>query len=81
MYILTELNKEEDEEDFAQFLRLQCLEQSQYEEGDGGHEEGVVEDGGEDGARPVVLGDVVGDEVRDEESRETDGGVDEGRPH
>ena len=37
-----------------------------------------MEDGREDGAGPVIVGDVVGDEEGEEESGDGDGGVDEG---
>ena len=62
-------------------LWLPGLEQSVNHQRHGGHQEEVVEDGGEDGAGPVGLSGVVGDEVGDEEGRETEGGVDERHTH
>ena len=75
--MLTKLNGECHEENARQILRLQHLEQNEHQERGGGHEEKVVEDGGEYGARPVRLGGVVGDEVGEEQGSEADGGVDE----
>ena len=58
---LTELCQDENSDYHFEPLRLPDVEQGEQQEGEGGHQEQVVEYGREDSAGPIRVRGVVGD--------------------